>query len=363
MQHQNSYSLVPPSGGELMHNRHPYPSPPKPNDLGMDRKLTIDTALASSFPVVGQLTSPANFSPASPSRKSRRNDLFDCGPSFASTAQELNVYSLDKSVSHKLKLTARFDRGFFIANQDWTCYRRNYFQVSACFSSTSNPPAVEVETPCLLEVAPGQFKVATEFMIGLTSQVLATEKKVELIQHTTKRDKGPQLIPSPRTCLPGGVLNTVPGLSFTQNVVTFERLQFKSATANNGKRRAAQQYFIVVVELWARLDDGTSAKVATTTSSPLVVRGRSPGHYADTHERIPSPLFPNTPYDSPYSPTFNNAYGSFNPYSQMQGQSQYSPVSPMNGLMSPTTPTVTNNPYVMNPIPTPTSDTSDNSNG
>ena len=63
---------------------------------------------------------------------------------------------------------------------------------------------------------------------------------------------------------------------------TFERIQFKQATANNGKRRAAQQYYHVVVELF--VDLGTQipeqfAKVAYRKSAKMIVRGRSPGHY------------------------------------------------------------------------------------
>jgi hypothetical protein len=69
------------------------------------------------------------------------------------------------------------------------------------------------------------------------------------------------------------------------SIVTFERVQFKTATANNGKRRAAQQYYVLLVELYAETSAGKTFRVATAQSAPLVVRGRSPGHYADHHER------------------------------------------------------------------------------
>lgn len=67
--------------------------------------------------------------------------------------------------------------------------------------------------------------------------------------------------------------------------VTFDRIQFQKATANNGKRRAQQQYFHVVVRLEVNVgrpgmqDDWII--VASRESSPMVVRGRSPGHYKD----------------------------------------------------------------------------------
>lgn len=65
---------------------------------------------------------------------------------------------------------------------------------------------------------------------------------------------------------------------------TFERLQFKQATANNGKRRAQQQYYHINVELYVdiRQKDANEpmwVMVARRSSCPVVVRGRSPIHY------------------------------------------------------------------------------------
>jgi meiosis-specific transcription factor NDT80 len=67
---------------------------------------------------------------------------------------------------------------------------------------------------------------------------------------------------------------------------TFERIQFKSATANNGKRRAQQQYYHLIVELWADIRQPNDrepnwVKVAERSSSQVVVRGRSPSHYSN----------------------------------------------------------------------------------
>jgi meiosis-specific transcription factor NDT80 len=61
-------------------------------------------------------------------------------------------------------------------------------------------------------------------------------------------------------------------------------VQFKQATANNGKRRASQQYFHLIVELFADVrkensDTPTWVKVAHRVSEKIVVRGRSPSHY------------------------------------------------------------------------------------
>jgi meiosis-specific transcription factor NDT80 len=159
----------------------------------------------------------------------------------------------------------------------------------------------------------------------------STGKNIELVQHTPKRDKGPQtaiqitkLAPTP----PGGKLPQLhdshgyshnlpsfsqgsstfaspylplqaiqeasssqhqgdqPPTSPTANQHTFERVQFKSATANNGKRRAQQQYYHLIIELYVdiRLSHERSpnwVKVAQRASSQVVVRGRSPSHYSN----------------------------------------------------------------------------------
>ncbi|KAL9609184.1 MAG: hypothetical protein Q9167_006022 [Letrouitia subvulpina] len=67
----------------------------------------------------------------------------------------------------------------------------------------------------------------------------------------------------------------------------FDRMQFKLATANNGKRRAAQQYFNIVISLTADTRDGLgdTYKLASCMSQGVVVRGRSPGHLRDVWQR------------------------------------------------------------------------------
>lgn len=179
------------------------------------------------------------------------------------------------------------DRGFFRADQDWTCYRRNYFQVSSTFDVHGMNYLVQgPEVPCLLRKNDTQeFFQVDYFSIGVSARVTNNDKKIELVQHTPKRDKGPQMIPEARPVRAGGNLHLA-SVGSNHNIVTFERLQFKTATANNGKRRAAQQYYEIVVDLYANLPADGPLKVATCISAPLVVRGRSPGHYADSHTRF-----------------------------------------------------------------------------
>ena len=95
----------------------------------------------------------------------------------------------------------------------------------------------------------------------------------------------------------------VQGQTPTPSSHTFERIQFQKATANNGKRRAQQQFYHLKVELLADVSSPTSSTpsweiITIRVSEGIIVRGRSPSHYkaeseerADLHDAqdLPSP--------------------------------------------------------------------------
>ncbi|KAJ3226309.1 meiosis-specific transcription factor ndt80 [Clydaea vesicula] len=256
---------------------------PDPNsyaeiDPNSSNELTVDP----NAPIGGADGAPYDGldSPGAAARKSRLNS--EAGPFFNATKQLCNLYSIDRSRSFAARLTPRIDRGFFLADNDWTCYRRNYFQVSISYTAVDGA-GNKVELPCLVELEGRGLRTVNQFMVGVMARTSNGSREIDLIQHTAKRDKGPQIVPQPKPCEPQDP-SIAYGMSRNENdtshTVIFERLQFKSATANNGKRRAAQQYHVVFAELLARCDDGCIARVASTESAPLVVRGRAPGHYA-----------------------------------------------------------------------------------
>ncbi|ORY98746.1 hypothetical protein BCR43DRAFT_488099, partial [Syncephalastrum racemosum] len=246
-------------------------------------------AAAAAFNTPSFQASPyIHPSSGGPIRKRTRSDsLFppDIGPFFSSSKPFDNVFALDRVTPLTIKLQSKMDRGFFLADNDWTCYRRNYFQVSSAFSIHGiSHYFPEHEAQCLVRCEDGNLYPARRFFIGMSARVSNSDKKIDLVQHTPKRDKGPQSTPDFKPVTPGGNLSMA-SVGTNQNIVTFERIQFKTATANNGKRRAAQQYYVCVMDLFAQTDHGEQVKIASCQSTPLVVRGRSPGHYADSHER------------------------------------------------------------------------------
>lgn len=207
----------------------------------------------------------------------------------------------------KPELEGNIDKGFFMSESDWTCYRRNYFSCVCSFTLTPMPHNSPVY---FSPKGSGEQLQVNGWAMSISAVISDNDSKsIELVQHTPKRDKGPTTNPDkiamePRIPpshhphplnmfgepFPGSTRNTYSDIycnnSQKQSPVTehtFERIQFKQATQNNGKRRAAQQYYHLVVELWANV--GTSGsedrlvRVAYRKSAKMIVRGRSPGHY------------------------------------------------------------------------------------
>lgn len=225
-----------------------------------------------------------------------------------------NLYNLQTSDGQNVRpeILGKIDKGFFMADNDWTCYRRNYFQLSCSYTLHPFLPISSVQL-----IQGGNPLQVYGFSMSIAAVVDGRDgRAIELVQHTPKRDKGPQVRPDQVTLSPrphptatiygssapgsditmGGTRSTLYETTFgssanqPQTEHTFERIQFKQATANNGKRRAAQQYYHLLVELFAdvgaNMGDNRWIKVAQRVSAPMVVRGRSPGHYHS--ERRPS---------------------------------------------------------------------------
>lgn len=213
----------------------------------------------------------------------------------------------------KIEIHGTIDKGFFLSEGEWTCYRRNYF---SCVCSYSLSP---MYPNAAMQWTPSTSPTTTYDLFGFSMSIAAVVSEsdshtIELVQHTPKRDKGPtqqpekvQMAPKPHhqsnhplaniyqdghnhRLVGGGSGGALyEGFSQPQGTHptehTFERIQFKQATANNGKRRAAQQYYHLVVELYGHVcEAGRGApdqwlKIAQRKSAKMIVRGRSPGHY------------------------------------------------------------------------------------
>ena len=310
--YMNKHAFSPRNGPDLMCRsiRPPMAATPKSSDPSVSLFSPSPNTVFSNTGNTMQLDAATRFS-------------FDAGniPPFDKTKCLYAITTADRQPVHP-DIQARIDKGFFKADKDWTCYRRNYFSI-AC-SYTLKPPFLDSQ-PLYLHRPSSNPETIHTFAICISAVVDGEGgKPVELVQYTPKRDTGAKNSPDKIKLLPhstgslGGLSGVAPGSSALgvpipgaashlsgseydqshsapsasssqdQTVANFDRIQFKHATANNGKRRAAQQYYKLVAELYAGILDGNAGsndvrwvKVATRISAPMVVRGRSPGHYSD----------------------------------------------------------------------------------
>ena len=190
-------------------------------------------------------------------------------------------------------------KGFFRGeDEEWTCYRRNYFAMSAAWGAASDDGTeIKSHDPHLVfDPDSERCYSVIAFTVNITARVSDNPlQSIALVQHTPKRDKGPvntptynPLGPTPLWQIRYGASRFSPGSSAqamaqASQTTHFDRLQFKKATANNGKRRAAQQHYEIEISLCAAIEDALGIsryiKIASRKSHRIVVRGRSPGHY------------------------------------------------------------------------------------
>ncbi|KAL4943235.1 hypothetical protein BDV06DRAFT_211269 [Aspergillus oleicola] len=230
-------------------------------------------------------------------------------PPFTDTTPIHNVISGNQIV--RPEIAAKIHKGFFQVDDKWTCYRRNYFSISCSFSFPQS-----VHGPFLLKIDNRSERIH-QFAMSISAIVNGQHNEIrELVQHTPKRDKQSERQPQRVILQPAQTAGMVPSLGSTSTSGhpfslmsqppgieqfsayggapqqpqpptqhTFERIQFQKATANNGKRRAQQQYYNLVVDLYAEIPSPLGVtewvKIARRLSHPMVVRGRSPGHYKD----------------------------------------------------------------------------------
>lgn len=241
--------------------------------------------------------------------------LSSVGPPLNATEELFSLQTPEGQSVHP-DIFGKIDKGFFLSDGDWTCYRRNYFQLSCSYTLNPFVPVTQVQ------LNRGSGSIVQVYGFAMTIAAVVDDcrdgKAIDLVQHTAKRDKGPQGKPDRRVLSPrptpapqmygsgdNSMSNGTPSI-FDQRFnghpaqppteTTFDRIQFKQATANNGKRRAAQQYYHLVVELYADTGAQMGAdrylRVAIRTSAAMVVRGRSPGHYQGERGRSNSSAGP-----------------------------------------------------------------------
>ncbi|KAG7663399.1 NDT80 [[Candida] subhashii] len=283
----------------------------------------------------------------------RSSDLFRVGPRFSPTRQHQEVYCKANDMPVIPRLDARIDRGFEIGeNGTWIGYKRNYFTLVSSFSFENFDfsrfiqnkfytyekglnlkngggfqPHNHPHHPHHQQHAGENRVEISYFAIRLVAKCSDDDVSISLIQHTSKRDKGPQFPPPIYPAVPGDLpdhdtvkascnkrngakletmnkifffdradyyneynLDTLKDESSLKNypsdsiarIARFERIQFTSSIRVKSSSTNSR-YFTLNVELLGIIEDEDlqiqPILLSSIETPPLIIRGRSPSSY------------------------------------------------------------------------------------
>ncbi|KAI9029237.1 hypothetical protein DFJ74DRAFT_657561 [Hyaloraphidium curvatum] len=205
----------------------------------------------------------------------------------AMTVQILPLVGADGPVTSRILLHCQ--RSFFREDDggEWIIYRRNYIHLKAAVELLGplDDPVEEVA----VKTDDGEKRIE-KWWVEVRA-VDARNANVELVQCTSKRDFGPTSKPEPVQLVPGGdpfreddvSRSKKKKMRDTADVAIFYRFQFRHASSHNpvpGSKPIDGNTFSLLVDLLGSTPEGELLHIAQVHSMPLVVRGRSPSHYA-----------------------------------------------------------------------------------
>ena len=193
----------------------------------------------------------------------------------------------------EVSMTAELYGMFFVAEDvfagettgrplELTCYRRNLWQCSGQITVSRPVSQVVNEQGGREPIAELVASItAMESIDGKSTEIISIPWKSATGTEDSKAPGSPPNVPLDMTALLDAETGAPAGLP-----VSWKRLQFKHATANNGRRKGLQQHYIVQINLLAKLKSGDYVKVAEVQSGPVIVRGRSPRNF-DSRRDVP----------------------------------------------------------------------------
>jgi len=189
-----------------------------------------------------------------------------------------------------ISVSAQLHGMFFLAESPWaatsdaaapptelTCYRRNLFQISGTVTMPRLLRYIMTDQGEHIPILAQELTIsATESVEGNAVKIISVPWKTPATNVTVVEDKTEKEPPS----IP---LDPMNGQDMNSDYVTFpiawKRLQFRIATANNGRRKELQQHFVVRLKVMATLATGLRLPICEVQSGAIIVRGRSPRNF------------------------------------------------------------------------------------
>jgi NDT80 / PhoG like DNA-binding family len=206
---------------------------------------------------------------------------------------QYNFTLLDDSFRRSsVNINAQLHGMFFLAESQWpatpdapppppelTCYRRNLFQITGSITLPRNLRYVFTDDGSRIPIYELELSVsATESVEENPVKIISVPWKTPSGGETAKPDDKIEREPPslPLDKMSGQDLDT----DFTTFPIQWKRLQFRIATANNGRRKELQQHFTLHLKIMASLSTGGKISIAEAHSGAIIVRGRSPRNFA-----------------------------------------------------------------------------------
>lgn len=208
-------------------------------------------------------------------------------------------YSLRRT---SLNVSAQLHGMFFLAESPWTnspnevppphvaeltCYRRNLFQITGSVTLPRSLRYIMTEQGDRIPILAQELTVsATESVEGNPVKIISVPWKTPAAAAANgsavaapsaaeeKAEKEPPSIPLD-TMAAGQDMDS----DYATFPIAWKRLQFRIATANNGRRKELQQHFVVRLKVVATLSTGAKIPICEVHSGPVIVRGRSPRNF------------------------------------------------------------------------------------
>jgi hypothetical protein len=180
---------------------------------------------------------------------------------------------------------------FFLAESPWasaadasaaptelTCYRRNLFQVTGEITLPRTLRYIMTDQGEQIPI------MGQELVISATESTEGNSVKIISVPWKTPANPGAPVIEDKverePPSIPVDLLNVQEvDTDFATFPFQWKRLQFRIATANNGRRKELQQHFVVRLKVVATLATGGKIPLCEVHSGAIIVRGRSPRNF------------------------------------------------------------------------------------
>lgn len=133
---------------------------------------------------------------------------FKVGPPFEFLGNYHTITEINTSKSIQFQIIPRIDRGFDYIDNEWVGYKRNYFTLVSSFETPGWDLQHYLKSTFQLNMTFGNITKSCKikyFAIKIKARSDEDYSEISLVQHTAKRDKGPQFIPATCPLIPSAL--------------------------------------------------------------------------------------------------------------------------------------------------------------